>query len=80
MATITVKNIPDDLYEQLRRRAVANRRSINSEVIVCIERAVRARRVDPDAVLARARQLREATASYAIGDEEFTAAKQTGRA
>ena len=80
MATITIKNIPDDLYEQLRRRAVANRRSINSEVIVCIERAVRARRIDPEAVLARARQLREATAGYAIDDEEFTAAKQTGRA
>ncbi len=80
MATITVKNIPDDLYEELRRYAVANHRSINSEVIVCIERAVRARRIDPDAVLTRARQLREATSGYAIGDEEFTSAKQAGRA
>jgi plasmid stability protein len=80
MATITLKNIPDDLYEQLRRSAETNRRSINSEVIVCIERAVRARRVDPAAALARARQLREATAGYAISDEEFDAAKQAGRA
>ncbi len=79
MATITVKNIPDDLYEQLKSRAATNRRSINSEVIVCIERAVRARRVDPEAALARARQLREATAGYGTSDEEFDAAKRAGR-
>ncbi len=36
MATITVKNIPGDLYEHLKERAQAHRRSLNSEVIVCL--------------------------------------------
>ena len=39
MATITVKNIPDALSEQLKLVAKANRRSINSEVIACIRRS-----------------------------------------
>lgn len=79
MPTITVKNIPDDLYVCLKRSAQANRRSLNSEIIVCIERALRVRRVEPEAVLERARRLREKTAGYVIGDEEFTAAKMEGR-
>jgi plasmid stability protein len=79
MPTITVKNIPADLYERLKRSAQANHRSINSEVIVCIERAVSYRRVDPEATLARARALREKTAAYRITDEELNQAKTSGR-
>jgi plasmid stability protein len=79
MPSITVKNIPEDLYEQLKQSAQANRRSINGEIIVCIERAVSPQRVDPDAVIARARTLRERTAAYRIADEELGAAKVDGR-
>ena len=77
--TITVKNVPGELYERLKQSAEANRRSINSEVIVCIERALRSRQVDPETVLAGARKLREETSGYTITDDEFTEAKATGR-
>ena len=79
MHTITVKNIPSDLYERLKESASVNRRSINSEVIVCIERAVGSRRIDPEDVIARARELREATAAYQATDDELTQAKSAGR-
>lgn len=79
VATITVKNIPDELYERLKMSAQANHRSINSEIIVCIERAVGSRRVDPEGTLAGARLLRERSAAYPITDEELTRAKDTGR-
>jgi len=79
MPTITVKNIPEQLYERLKQVAEANRRSINSEVIVCIERAVGSQRIDPDEMIAEARVLREKTADYFITDEELTEAKVTGR-
>jgi plasmid stability protein len=79
MATITVKNIPDDLYERLKQSAQTNRRSINSEIIVCIERAVDQSKIDPEAAIARARQLREKSARYPITDNEFTQAKEDGR-
>jgi plasmid stability protein len=79
MPTITVRNIPPDLYAWLKESAVANRRSINSEIIVCIERAVRTSRVDPEELLGRARVLREKTADYPITDGEFTRNKSAGR-
>ncbi len=33
MATVTVKNIPDELYDRLKSVAEINRRSINSEIL-----------------------------------------------
>lgn len=79
MATITVKNIPDDLYERLKLAAELNRRSINSEIIMCIERAIGSQKVNPETLLINARQLREKTADYVISDEEFNQAKNLGR-
>ncbi len=79
MPTLTIKNIPDDLYKQLKRYAEINRRSLNSEVISCIERAVRSNKVHPEEYLERARRLRERTKRYSISDEEFNEAKVAGR-
>jgi plasmid stability protein len=79
VATLTVKNIPDDLYVELKRVAESNHRSLNSEIIVCIERAVRSRRINPEEVLARVRQLREKAGQYVITDEEINQAKAEGR-
>ena len=79
MANITIKNIPDDLYEELKDVAAANRRSINSEVIHLIEQAVIGRQVDPEAFIARARLLRERTAGYRLTDELLREARTAGR-
>jgi DNA phosphorothioation-dependent restriction protein DptG len=37
MATLTIKNIPENLIEQLRNRATHERRSLNQEVIHLLE-------------------------------------------
>ncbi len=80
MATITVKKIPDDLYERLKQAAGANHRSINSEAIVCIERALGAlRREDVEATLARARENRKLFRGPPITDEELNEMKRWGR-
>ena len=79
MATITVKNVPVDLYAELKAVAAANRRSVNSEVIVCLERVVRNQRVDAETLLASARLLRVKTEDYPVSDEEFSRLKRTGR-
>ena len=79
MPTLTVKNIPDALYILLKRQAEMNRRSINSEIIMCIERTIRSSRIDPEAHLARARVLREKSGEYLITEDEFNQAKTTGR-
>jgi plasmid stability protein len=79
MHTVTVKNIPPDLYEGLKQLAKAHHRSINSEIIACIEQFVYSRQIDPDELLASARILREKTSQYKISDEEFNQAKNAGR-
>lgn len=79
MVSVTVKNIPADVYERLRQAAKAHRRSINSEIIVIIEETVKSRRTVPEDFLVRARRLREKTADHAVTDDEFTQAKQAGR-
>ena len=79
MPTITVKNIPLEIYEKLKQSAEASHRSINSEIIACIERAVCSQPINPDLLLANARSLRTKTAAYVITDDEFTQAKNAGR-
>jgi antitoxin FitA len=79
MATVTIKNIPDELYEKLKTSAENNRRSINSEIIVCIEHAVSTRRINPEEILNDARRLRQLTAKYPITNDKFNQAKTQGR-
>ena len=79
MATITLKNIPDDLYAKLKKSAAAHRRSMNNEAIVCIERVLAANRIDPKAFLEEARKLRESMPGIYVTDEDLNAAKRWGR-
>jgi len=80
MATLTIKNIPDELYEELKRSAAQHRRSINSEVIVCLEKALRStKRIDPDEFLADVRALRQSIPGIFVTDEDLRAAKNEGR-
>jgi plasmid stability protein len=67
--TLTVKNIPDELYERLKRSAAEHRRSLNSEILVCLDRALHSERVDPQAVLARADALRRRAALAPVTEE-----------
>lgn len=43
MATLNVKNLPDDLYERLKQRAKRDRRSVAQEVILLLEDALQAK-------------------------------------
>ena len=79
MPTLTVKNIPDDLYAHLKQLAAMNHRSLSSEIIACIEYALHHRRISLEAAVTRARQLREKTHKYTLTDAEFTRAKVSGR-
>lgn len=56
MANLNIKNVPEDLYMELRKRAETNRRSLNNEVIVSLERVVR-ERPDGDDFYSRLRRI-----------------------
>ena len=57
-ATLTLKNIPDVIYTRLREVADAHHRSMNSEVIACLEKTLIPVRISAEERLSRARQLR----------------------
>jgi plasmid stability protein len=52
MATLYVENVPDDLYEALRKRARSQRRSIAAEVLSLLES-----NIPTDAELSRRKQI-----------------------
>ena len=80
MPTLTIKGLPDPLYRRLKQQAEAHRRSLNGEIIVCLERAVGVGRPDPTAWLSEARALRERLRLRPITDRQMRAARQAGRA
>lgn len=57
--TITLKNIPEDIYLGLKSSAKAHRRSLNNEVIACLERVLAPAKISNDAHLATAQQIRD---------------------
>lgn len=59
MSSLTIKGIPEDLLQKLRRSAEANRRSLNSEVLFRLERSTGTHRIDPEEFIARIRRLNE---------------------
>lgn len=77
--TLTLKNIPDDVYERLRAAAEAHRRSLNSEAIVCLESVLLPGRIDPGERLARARALRNALPKAKFKARDIDALKRAGR-
>lgn len=40
MATIYARNCPEDLYEKVKARAAASRRSLGAEVVVLLDQAL----------------------------------------
>lgn len=79
MANITVKNIPDDLYENLKYYAAVNRRSLNNEIIVCIEKAVRSRKIDKIQLIDRLQKLRKEINLPYLTNEDLDQIKNEGR-
>jgi plasmid stability protein len=55
---LTLKNVPDEVYELLKSSAAAHRRSLNSEAIVCLEAILAPVRIAAGERLARARRIR----------------------
>ncbi len=51
--TLTLKNIPDEVYNRLKAAAETDRRSLNSEAIVCLESVLLPGRMGPRERFAR---------------------------
>jgi plasmid stability protein len=79
MATLTIKNIPESLLKRLKDQAAGHRRSLNHEVISCLDQVARSMPLDPDTLLARARAIRRSPRSVRLTDRTLNEFKAAGR-
>ncbi|MBV6496092.1 MAG: Arc family DNA-binding protein [Acidobacteria bacterium ACB1] len=66
MATLTIKNLPDEIYAALSAVAKRNRRSINGEAIVQLEQGLKRSELDATALLAQIRRDRNKLAAKGV--------------
>ena len=79
MPGLTIKNIPDKLYGKLKESAKLHHRSLNSEIIVCLEKLLQTNKKDASQIITRAGIIREKTAKYNLTGKEINSAKKSGR-
>jgi antitoxin FitA len=77
--TLTLKNIPDEVYERLKAAAERHRRSLNGEAIVCLESVLMPDRMTPAERIVRARALRAAMPKARFTSRDIDAFKREGR-
>jgi len=79
MPALTIKNIPDDLYHELKHVAELHHRSINSEVIVCLKRSLLPNKISPEDMLNSIQALRSQITPNIITEEDIDQAIKKGR-
>jgi plasmid stability protein len=78
MPTVTLKGMPETLHHRLKTRAREHQRSLNKEILSCLEAAVSAHRIDPQTWLARAAAARSQVHGR-IKDSDLKAWREAGR-
>jgi antitoxin FitA len=80
MPALTIRNLPDEVYRRLKESARLNRRSLNSEAIVLLERSLGHRRRSAEESLASLQRLHERLRDLPpLDDELLERAKGQGR-
>ena len=83
MATITLKNVPEVLHQNLKRQARAHKRSLNQESLLCIEKGLRVPEFDAARVSADVRAHRARLSDLGLAPLDVEAIRdaiQAGRA
>ncbi len=78
MATITLKDIPRRVHHALKLRAKEHGRSLNREVLACLEMSVLPKKVDLSALLLDLRRHRDSLPGQ-LTDSLLDEAKNFGR-
>ena len=80
MANLMVRGIPADLHRALKRSAELNRRSLNGEIVMRLERSVRPASLSPEAVLERSAARAASSKVPPLTPELLKELKESGRA
>ncbi|VAW69403.1 hypothetical protein MNBD_GAMMA09-2881 [hydrothermal vent metagenome] len=79
MPALTIKNIPDDLYNELKGVARLHHRSINSEVIVCLkQQLLLPQRISPEQRLNSIRAIRSQVQANSVTTDDIDQAITEG--
>ncbi|RCK79866.1 MAG: hypothetical protein OZSIB_4020 [Candidatus Ozemobacter sibiricus] len=78
MATITLKNVPRQIHLGIKKRAEKNHRSINGEILACLERVLGLCTADADDLLANMEKAHEGL-RFKVTVEDIRAARREGR-
>jgi len=79
MPAITLKNIPAELYEEIRKNAEINYRSLNSEILFRLKQSLGHKKIDPKLLIFRIEELRAKISAPNLTDEILSEAKNAGR-
>lgn len=79
MPALTLKNIPQDLYEKLKLVADSHHRSLNSEIVHCLETVLMPQKIGPVERLRLARAVRPKFDENIVSSEEIMQAIDEGR-
>lgn len=80
MPSMTIKNIPNRIYQNLKRNARNNHRSLNGETIACLERSLGLTQPSTDAVLSGIDKLRDSLKKVNVTDRVLRSVRNEGRA
>jgi plasmid stability protein len=76
--SITIRDIPDDIYEKLKKKAELHHRSVNSEVIFYLGQMVSSQPIDHEELIERAKKIKK-QAKGSLSMNEIQKAIQQGR-
>ncbi len=79
MPTLTIKKLPARIHARLKRQAAEHRRSLNQEVIECLEKSLVSHPLDPQEFLATVRAHRDKLTRIWVTQKDLNRAKRWGR-
>jgi antitoxin FitA len=79
-ANLTLKGVPDEVYERLKQSARVNHRSLNSEIIAALESQVLPRRISAQEHLSAIRATRARLQRSDFDHAKLDQIKREGRA
>lgn len=78
MNNLTVRNIPDRIHKRLKKRSELSRRSINSEIIACLEETLFPDKNEVQEIIKKSQEIRS-NQNFEITLSELEEAKSYGR-
>lgn len=79
MPAITIKNVPSELYDDIKKSASKNMRSINNEIIYRLKRTLFHRKINPNRLISKIDKINSQISLPTLNNDFILNAKKQGR-